>query len=44
MSTADITVDEWLHFDQKAAAATAEAAAQTAGGVITSVHLHEFAG
>jgi len=44
MSTADITFDEWLHFDQKAAAATAEATARKVGGVVTSVHLHEFAG
>ncbi|MGX1541261.1 hypothetical protein [Streptomyces adustus] len=44
MSTADITLDEWLHFDEREAAAVAEAAARTAGGVVTSVHLHEFGG
>lgn len=44
MSTADITFDEWLHFDPTVAAATAEATARTVGGVVTSVHLHEFAG
>ncbi|MDN0199882.1 hypothetical protein [Streptomyces sp. S.PNR 29] len=44
MSTADITLDEWLRFDERAAAVTAEATARTVGGVVTSVRLHEFAG
>jgi hypothetical protein len=44
MSTADITLDEWLCFNHQAAAATVETAARMVGGVVTSVHLHEFAG
>ncbi|MFF3013775.1 hypothetical protein [Streptomyces sp. NPDC057939] len=44
MSTADITLDEWLTFDRRAAAATARTAARTVGGIVTSVRLHEYAG
>ncbi|MFF1738442.1 hypothetical protein [Streptomyces mirabilis] len=44
MSIADITHDEWLHFDHKAAAATAEATARKVGGVVRSVHVQVFAG
>ncbi|MEU2621987.1 hypothetical protein ABZ642_28295 [Streptomyces sp. NPDC007157] len=43
MSTADITLDEWLQFDQKAAAASAEATAREVGGAVVSVHVHKYA-
>lgn len=44
MPTTDVTLDDWLHFDHRTAAATAEAAARHAGGIVKSVHLHEYAG
>ncbi|MFD8483919.1 hypothetical protein [Kitasatospora sp. NPDC059673] len=44
MPIADGALDEWLLFDRTAAASAAGAAAREAGGVVTSIHRHEYAG